>query len=188
MSFVSILLIALSLSMDNLAVTIAAGCAAPGRIPWQNELRASSAFSLSHLIMFSGGWLLGAGVGKLLHTYAVWVACGILVWIGGHMVWHGLFAHETEETVRAWDMKSLLVLSLATSVDAWLVGMGISLTHGPAVPMVLTMIVFVFVTSWVGFYFGAWLGEKFGERMEALGGLVLMGLGVKLLLEGLGIW
>ena len=187
MVFVSVLLIALSLCMDNLAVTIAAGCVARGHVPWRDELRASTAFALAHLIMLSVGWLLGVGVGKLLHAYALWVSCGILVWIGLHMMWNARPA-AAEQTVRSWDIKSLVLIALATSLDAWLVGMGLALTQGPWLLMAVLMVLFVFVTSWIGFYFGAWLGDKFGRRMEMIGGLVLVLLGVKMLLEGLGIW
>ncbi len=188
MLFVSIVLIALSLCMDNLAVTVAAGCAARGPVPWRDQLKASTSFALAHFVMLSVGWLLGLGVGKLLHSYAVWVSFGVLVWIGGRMMWHGYGAHEPEETVRSWDIKSLVLLAAATSLDAWLVGMGLAPMGIPWGPMAVTMVVFVFITSWVGFYFGAWLGEKFGKRMEMAGGAVLILLGVKLLLEGLRIW
>ncbi|MBR4681934.1 MAG: manganese efflux pump [Elusimicrobiaceae bacterium] len=188
MVLLTALLIALSLCMDNLAVTVAAGCAARGHVPWRDELKASTAFSVAHLIMLSGGWLLGAGVGKLIHAYAVWVSCGILVWIGAHMMWHGRPGALPEETVRSWDVKSLVYLAVATSIDAWLVGMSLALTQVPFLLMATLMVLFVFITSWIGFYFGAWLGEKFGHRMEMLGGFVLILLGVKLLLEGLGIW
>ena len=189
MVLLTALLIALSLCMDNLAVTVAAGCAARGPVPWKDELKASTAFSLAHLIMLSGGWLLGAGVGKLIHAYAVWLSFGILGWIGAHMMWHGRPGAEPEETVRSWDIKSLAYLAAATSVDAWLVGMGLSLSAQVSwMVMAPIMVFFVFVTSWVGFYFGAWLGKKFGQRMEMIGGFVLILLGVKLLLEGLGIW
>ena len=187
MVFVSVLLIALSLCMDNLAVTVAAGCAARGHVPWRDELRASTAFALAHLVMFSAGWLLGVGVGKLIHSYALWVSCGILVWIGARMMWEARPSAEPEKTVRSWDIKSLILIAAATSIDAWLVGMGLALTQGPWLLMAVTMVLFVFVTSWIGFYFGAWLGEKFGRRMEMIGGLVLALLGVKMLLEGLGI-
>jgi putative Mn2+ efflux pump MntP len=81
-----------------------------------------------------------------------------------------------------------VLLAVATSIDAWLVGMGLAPTKMPWGLMAATMVVFVFITSWIGFYFGMWLGKKFGQRMEMVGGVVLILLGVKLLLEGLGIW
>ena len=174
--------------MDNLAVTVAAGCAARQRIPAREELTASLGFALAHLVMFSGGWGLGAGVGRWVKQYAPWVAFVILLFIGAHMVWEALEKDSHEKVPTALHGKTLLWLALATSMDAWLVGMGLSFTRAPFALTVICMTGFVFATSWVGFYFGAWLGEKFGRRMEALGGLVLMGLGVKLLLEGLGIW
>lgn len=188
MLFVSVLLIALSLCMDNLAVTVAAGCAAHGHVPWKNELKASSAFALAHFIMLSIGWVLGVEIGKILHAYAVWLSFGILVWIGGQMIWHGRPGSAPETTVQSWDIKSLVWLAVATSIDAWLVGMGLAPTQMPWGLMSVTMVICVFITSWIGFYFGAWLGQKFGKRMEMVGGLVLILLGVKLLLEGLGIW
>lgn len=188
MVLLSALLVALGLSMDNLAVTVAAGCAAGGRIPLREELTAGLSFALAHLLMFSGGWGLGTGVGHFVHRYAPWVAFGILTYIGIHMV-RATYKQTTPQYVSAGlHGKTLVWLALATSLDAWLVGMGLAFTSAPFTLTALAMTVSVFVTSWVGFYFGAWLGEKFGRRMEALGGVILLGLGVKLLLEGLGIW
>lgn len=188
MIFVSVLLIALSLCMDNLAVTVAAGCAACGPVPLREEMRASTVFALAHLGMLTIGWILGVGVGKLIHSYALWISCGILIGIGGHMIWSARQSPATEKAVYSWDAKTLMMIALATSMDAWLVGMGLALTQVPWLLMAGTMVLFVFITSWIGFYFGAWLGEKFGRRMEIVGGLVLVILGVKMLLEGLGIW
>ena len=84
--------------------------------------------------------------------------------------------------------KTLLALSVATSLDALLVGIGLAFTEAPFWVTVLTLTACVFVTSWAGFYLGAFLGRKFGKVMEALGGLALILIGLKLLLEGLGIW
>ena len=83
--------------------------------------------------------------------------------------------------------KTLCVLAFATSVDALLVGMGLAFSAFSFWLTIGALVASVFVTSWTGFYLGAWLGRKFGKVVEAFGGVVLIGIGVKLLLEGFGI-
>ena len=173
----------------NLAVTISAGCAARSRIALKRQMLASSCFTLAHLVMFSCGWFLGRGVGRYIDAIDHWVAFGILVWIGSHMIWESWHhSEEGQDFSRRIFGRALFWLAFATSVDAWLVGMGLSLVHAPFVLTATTMAISVFLTSCLGFYFGAWLGRKFGQRMEMVGGIALILLGVKLLLEGLGIW
>ncbi|MBR4592576.1 MAG: manganese efflux pump [Elusimicrobiaceae bacterium] len=185
MSILSVLLVPLGLSMDNLAVTVAAGSRGP--LSWKYTGWVSIVFSLAHIAMFSGGWLLGAGVGHYIGTVAPWLACIILVFVGVHMLYAAIMGQAQRPSQQHLSGSVLLGLALATSVDAWLAGMGLALTHTPFVWTVLLLGLSVWIASWLGFYAGAWLGEKFGRPMEALGGLILMGLGVKLLLEGLGI-
>ena len=188
MVLLAALLVALSLSMDNLAVTVAAGCAARGRIPVKDELRASVCFMLAHLVMFSLGWGLGIGVGRYVGTFAHWIAFGILVFIGSRMIKESFALRGHEDFPPVFRGRTLVWLALVTSIDAWLAGMGLSFTRVSFVLTSAVMGISVFCTSWAGFYFGVWLGQKFGKRMETLGGAVLIVLGVKLLLEGLGIW
>ena len=188
MLLLSVVLISLSLSMDNLAVTVAAGCAAHRRVPVGFALKAGGLFSVAHLIMFTGGWLLGSGVGHYVDAFDHWLAFGILVFIGGRMVKESFHSHDEAEKLTGLAGRTLWWLALATSIDAWLVGMGLSFTQAPFGLTAITLTAFVFITSWIGFYLGIWLGEKFGQRMEAVGGIVLALLGVKILLEGLGIW
>ena len=188
MVLLSAILVALGLSMDNLAVTVAAGCAAHGRIPVRDEIKASVSFTLAHVVMFCGGWGLGIGVGHYIAVLDHWLAFGILTFIGVKMIKESFSSHGEEHLPPVMNGRTLVWLALATSVDAWLVGMGLSFTRAPFVLTLTAMAVSVFCTSWAGFYFGAWLGQKFGKRMEALGGMALVGIGVKLLLEGLGIW
>ncbi|MBO7190726.1 MAG: manganese efflux pump [Elusimicrobiaceae bacterium] len=188
MLLLSVILISLSLSMDNLAVTVAAGCAAHRRVPVGFALKAGGVFSAAHLIMFTGGWLLGSGVGHYVDAFDHWLAFGILVFIGVRMVKESSRPHNEAEKLAGLAGRTLWWLALATSIDAWLVGMGLSFTQAPFGLTAVILTAFVFTTSWAGFYLGVWLGGKFGQRMEALGGIALALLGVKILLEGLGIW
>ena len=189
MNIFSSFLVALGLSMDNWAVTIASGCTHHKAIPKTYIFKVSALFSLAHFVMFSGGWLCGAGVGKYIGAVDHWIAFVILVLIGGRMIKESRRSEEEPEGVCVLHtFKMLCALAVATSLDALLVGMGLAFTDASFWSTVWMLTGCVFVTSCSGFYVGAYLGRKFGKVMEALGGGVLILIGFKLLLEGIGIW
>lgn len=188
MNILSALLVALGLSMDNLAVTIASGCSHHNAISKTYIFKVSALFALAHLGMFLVGWLCGAGLGRYIGAVDHWIAFFILVFIGARMMKEARGAKEGTDVCTLHSFKTLFALSVATSLDALLVGMGLAFTDAPFWITVWTLAACVFVTSWTGFYLGAFLGRKFGKVMEALGGAVLMLIGLKLLLEGVGIW
>ncbi len=183
MNILSSFLVAAGLSMDNMAVTLCAGCSLYGskRLRWQISLL----FALAHFMMFSigyeGGVLVHAG-----RKVGAWVACLILVCIGGRMWKH---ARETtlQEPPLFTSISAQLSLAVATSIDALFVGAGMGLAQTPFWQTVLFITGCVFVTSLCGFYIGQFLGKQVGPRMERVGGVVLVLLGGKVLLEGLGI-
>lgn len=189
MNLLSCLLVALGLSLDNCAVTVACGCGARSRVPGRYVVQISVLFALAHFVMFSLGWLLGEGVGRFLGSIGHWLAFGILLYVGAHMVKES-FSQETSGTGLRVEssFKVQLWLAVATSLDAWLAGMSLAFMQGRYPATVCALTVSVLLTSSSGFYLGAWLGRTFGKRMEALGGVVLILLGGKWLLEGLGIW
>ena len=189
MNIFSSLLVAVGLSMDNWAVTIASGCACRQKIAKTYIFKVSSLFSVAHFVMFSAGWLCGAGLGKYIGAVDHWIAFFILVFIGGRMIQSAMESAANEQNVCGLhSFKMLSALAVATSLDALLVGMGLAFTAAPFWITVCMLTVCVFVTSWSGFYVGSFLGRKFGKVMEALGGIVLVFIGLKLLLEGVGIW
>lgn len=188
MTILPSLLVALGLSMDNFAVTIASGCSHHNTVSKGYIFQVSALFSLAHFVMFSAGWLCGEGVGRLIGAVDHWVAFFILAFIGFRMVKESREAKAENDVCLIHSFKTLAVLSVATSVDALLVGMGLALTQAPFWLTVWTLVTCVFITSWTGFYLGVFLGRKFGKAMEALGGLALIVIGLKLLLEGVGIW
>lgn len=174
--------------MDNFAVTIASGCCHRKRVPVAYAFKVGVIFTLAHFIMFSAGWLFGAGAGRLLNTVDHWIAFFILAFIGGRMIKESRSDKADSDVCILHSLKTLFVLAVATSLDALLVGMGMAFTSASFWQLVWMLAACVMVTSVMGFYVGAWLGRKFGKVMEAAGGVVLMLIGVKLLLEGLGIW
>lgn len=174
--------------MDNLAVTVASGCCHRERIPASYIFKVSVLFALAHFVMFAAGWFCGTEAGRYIGAVDHWIAFGVLVFIGVRMIKESRGSAPETGSCTLHSFKTLVVLSIATSLDALLVGMGLAFAAAPFWLTVWTLTGCVLVTSAVGFYLGAYLGNKFGKIMEAAGGAVLVLIGVKLLLEGLGIW
>lgn len=191
MLILSGLLVALSLSTDNFAVTIAAGCAEHCRLRARTVWGVSAAFAAAHFVMFTAGWLCGEQLGRWIDRFDHWVAFAVLVFIGARMV-RGAFEKQADKEASALcrlnTAKTVVALAIATSLDALLVGVALSLTDAPFWLTVITLTFCVLGTSCLGFWLGAKLGRSFGKIMEALGGVALAGIGTKLLLGGLGIW
>jgi len=184
MSFLTLLFIAVGLGMDAFAVAISTGVKCRPIRPAQ-ILRMSAAFGLFQFLMPLIGWLAGSTVIGQFQAYDHWIAFGLLAIVGGHMAWAGLFEHEDADKAcpdptRGW---TLALLAVATSIDALAVGVSLSmLGYSLWYPAALIGVVAFFMTA-VGMLIGAPLGVVFGKRMEVVGGLVLIGIGVKILLE-----
>ena len=190
MNILGAILVALGLSMDNLAVAVAAGCQGQGHLPRRIIFQTSLLFALAHFVMFSAGFWGGHELVRWIGTVAGWAACAILVYIGGHMV---VASRQNSENTganpgRLTEVRTRVLLSFATSLDALFVGMGLGLTQPQWALPVLLLTGCVFATSLGGFYAGRFLGQRFGAVMEAGGGIILILIGAKLLLERGGIW
>ncbi len=186
MNILSVFLIAASLSMDNFAVTLAAGATRisfPGKTVW----RVSFLFAAAHFMMFSGGWLLGSGVGRWIYTFNYWIASSVFIFIGIRMIQETFSTQPPEKFRSLHTFHTRFLLAIATSLDAWLMGLGLSFTQISFWTTVLTLSGCVLITSYGGFRIGAWLGRQIGKTAEATGGIILILMGVKWLLQGLGI-
>lgn len=188
MNILSSFCAALGLSMDNFAVTVASGCSQRCIPPRKYILKVSLLFTLAHFVMFSAGYWGGEGVARFMGALDHWLAFGILAFIGLRMIKESFEKKESETLCTVQSFKTLLALAVATSLDALLVGMGMAFSHTAFWPVVCMLSACVFVTSAAGFYLGMYLGRKLGSWMELFGGTVLIAIGLKLLLEGLGIW
>ncbi|WP_424245035.1 putative Mn2+ efflux pump MntP [Elusimicrobium posterum] len=177
------LLVAAGLSMDNFAVSLAAGCT-PNIKP-KNILSAALAFVVAHIVMFSLGWFGGAGVGKYIHAYDHWVAFGLLFFISVKMLKEAFFSKEEACANITKDLKTICLIAIATSIDAFAVGLSLSFLDFNFVLSVSCISFFVFLTTVLGFKLGSKFGDKFGKKAEVFGGLVLLVIAVKILLDGL---
>lgn len=177
--------IAVGLSMDCLAVSL--GCGMRLGCPDNRQtLRTALAFGAAQAIMPVIGWAAGHSVVGYIKDYDHWLAFALLSFVGGKMI-REYFEKECaeEEACDPTKGRELLVLSIATSIDALAVGLSLAfLDAGIALPAVIIGVT-CFVITVAGMRLGSKASELFGRRMELVGGLVLIAIGVKILAEHL---
>lgn len=183
MLLVEIFLIAVGLSMDAFAVSVGASASSRRMAP-RATFRLSFHFGLFQCLMPIAGWLLGTEVARLVASFAGWLAWALLTLVGGHMIYTGL--RPAGETYRVDPSRgmTLVMLSVATSVDAFAVGFSLAMLR---VSIWYPAVVIGLVTgtlSLFGVYVGARLGRSIGRPMEIIGGLLLVGIGLRILIGG----
>lgn len=148
-------------------------------------LRLAFHFGLFQGAMAFIGWLAGRQVANLISSVDHWVAFLLLLWVGGRMV-RGSFKQE-EECQKSDPTRggSLVLLSIATSIDALAVGLSLAIIDGSILVSSSIIGVASFILSVAGYLMGDRLGCRFGKRMELLGGLILVGIGLRVLLSHL---
>jgi putative Mn2+ efflux pump MntP len=177
----TILLTALALSLDCFAVALAAGVPG-GRDGVRDAARIALAFGTFQALMPVLGWLAGRSVVAYISAYDHWVAFALLAIVGARIVWEGLSGEE-EEAPATLDTGTLLVLAVATSIDALAVGISFAFLDTGILLPALLIGVFTFAVSFAGALLGGAAAERWGKVMEILGGLVLIGIGVRILFE-----
>jgi putative Mn2+ efflux pump MntP len=184
--FASIFLVALSLSADCFAVALSSAVATR-RVQVSQILRMSLSFGIFQTAMQLAGWLAGKTVVGLISGFDHWIAFGLLAFVGGRMVWESF--HEENEAKEGVDITTgfpLIALSVATSIDSLAVGLSYAfISIGIALPSILAGVIAFTVTA-TGFLLGKKVGELFGRRAETVGGLVLIGIGLRILVEHIG--
>ena len=186
MTLLEIFLIGIGLSMDAFAVAICKGLAMPNKVDKKGALLIALYFGVFQAVMPTLGWLLGSQFARYVTRLAPWIAVILLAWIGGNMIRESLSKEEREEEeTGSVSHKELLVLAVATSIDALAVGVTFSmleLTVSIAVAVILIGCT-TFVISLAGVYVGNVFGAKYKSKAEFVGGAILILIGVKILLE-----
>ncbi len=183
MSIFEILIIAVALAMDAFAVSISYGCSSE-KMPWKNILTVALSFGIFQAIMPIAGWLGGNLFSEEVQTYANWIAFGLLSYIGLKMASEGIReSNDPPHCENVMNFKRLMVLSVATSIDALAVGVSFSLIdEGIILPSFLIGIITSFICIY-GVIMGYKLKEHIGQKMEIAGGILLVGIGLKILLS-----
>lgn len=129
------------------------------------------------------GWLLGTTFAKEISSIDHWIAFVLLLFIGSKMVWEGFKGKENEKCIDFSNNKTLLILALATSIDALAVGVSFAMLNIKIFFPIAIIAILTFIISFLGTVFGHKLGHKVNLRIEIVGGLILIGVGTKILLE-----
>ena len=190
MTLLEIFLIGIGLSMDAFAVAICKGLAMPNKVDKKGALLIALYFGVFQAVMPTLGWLLGSQFARYVTRLAPWIAFVLLAWIGGSMIRESLSKEEREEEeTGSVSHKELLVLAVATSIDALAVGVTFSMLE-LAVSIAVAVILIgctTFVISLAGVYVGNVFGAKYKSKAEFVGGAILILIGVKILLEHFGV-
>lgn len=190
MTLLEIFLIGIGLSMDAFAVAICKGLAMPNKVDKKGALLIALYFGVFQAVMPTLGWLLGSQFARYVTRLAPWIAFVLLAWIGGNMIRESLSKEEKEEEETASvSHKELLVLAVATSIDALAVGVTFSMLElAVSIAVAVGLIgCTTFVISLAGVYVGNVFGAKYKSKAEFVGGAILILIGVKILLEHFGV-
>ena len=180
-------ILALGLSMDAFAVSICKGLSLGRSIGVRHMAVAGAWFGGFQALMPLSGFFLGRFFAEIITAYDHWVAFILLAIIGGKMIWEALDPASAEDVDGAMDMKTMFLLAVATSIDALAVGVTFAFLDVSILPAVLFIGVTTFVCSAAGVKVGSVFGARYKKKAELCGGVVLVLIGLKLLLEGLGI-
>jgi putative Mn2+ efflux pump MntP len=183
MGFISIIIIAVGLSMDSFAVSVTNGMTIR-RLNTKKVLLTAFSLAFFQATMPLLGWLLGIGIGNYFKQFDHWIAFVLLAIIGGKMIYEGINPDSDNEKI-SFSIWRLIGQSLATSIDAAAVGLTFALLDIPIIWAVAIIGIVTFIFSLIGQKIGKFLGSKISGKAEIIGGLVLVGIGIKILIEHL---
>jgi len=184
MSLVEVLLIALGLAMDAFAVCLGAGTTQHVSGP-RPVFRLAFHFGLFQALMPVLGWLVGSTIERWIAPFDHWIAFGLLAFVGVRMIRSGLDSGSESHSTDPSRGATLVMLSVATSIDAFAVGLSLAVLGVGIIYPAIVIGVVAGVMSLLGLALGSRLGKAFGKRMEVIGGLILIAIGVRVVISHL---
>lgn len=180
----SIVIIAVGLAMDAFAVSITSGITIK-RLHINHALKIALFFGLFQAFMPIIGWLAGLSLRDYISAIDHWIAFGLLSFIGCKMIYESITVQSSKKEINPLNVYVLLVLSVATSIDALAVGISFAFLKVSIVTPVIIIGTVTFLLSYLGVYIGDRIGHFFENKIEIAGGILLIGIGIKILVEGL---
>ena len=181
--FITIFLISIGLCFDSFAVSVSSGLMMK-HINFFEAMKISFSLALFQGMMPLLGWLAGKKISEYLSNYDHWIAFGLLLIIGIRMIWESQ-KHEENKTINPLNIWFLIYISLATSIDALIVGLSFAFFETKIYTSIIIIGVVTFIASMLGILFGKKAGAHLGKKMEILGGIILIVIALKILLEHL---
>lgn len=184
MQFITILFVAFGLALDAFAVSITSGIAIK-HLRIEHALRIAIFFGSFQAAMPIIGWLAGISLKDLISGVDHWIAFGLLSLIGCKMIYESMKMKPDRVEIDPLSIYVLLILSVATSIDALAVGVSFAFLKIAIISPVIVIGIITFLLSFLGVFVGNRLGHFFEQKIELVGGLILIGMGIKILVEHL---
>ena len=184
MGLIELFLIAVGLSMDAFAVSVCKGLAMP-KCTFKKAAIVGLWFGGFQALMPAIGYILGAQFQAAIASIDHWIAFVLLALIGGNMI-HEALDNDEEEADASLDVKTMFLLAVATSIDALAIGITFAFLKVNIIPAVCFIGIVTFIISFAGVKIGNVFGARYKNKAEIVGGIILILLGLKILLEHLG--
>ena len=186
MGLIELFLIAVGLSMDAFAVSVCKGLAMP-KCTFKKAAIVGLWFGGFQALMPAIGYILGAQFQEAIASIDHWIAFVLLALIGGNMI-HEALDNDEEEADASLDVKTMFLLAVATSIDALAIGITFAFLKVNIIPAVCFIGSVTFIISFAGVKIGNVFGARYKNKAEIVGGVILILLGLKILLEHLGFF
>jgi manganese efflux pump family protein len=184
MNFFSILFIAVGLSIDSFVVSVSSGLCI-SEINKRNILKIAGFLAVFQTLMPLIGWSLGIGFRKYIESFDHWIAFGLLGFLGLRMIYSGVFPHKSKKRFDPLNNMVLITMSVATTIDALLVGISFGFLNIPIIKSCLIIGVVTFIFSATGILFGNKIKSAARAGFEIFGGLILISIGTNILFHHL---
>jgi putative Mn2+ efflux pump MntP len=184
MNFFATTFLALGLAADAFTVSLSCGLLIQ-RIKINKALKIALFFGTFQFLMPLIGWAVGINFSDLIAEFDHWIAFSLLSLIGGKMIYESFQSESEDKKINPLDSSTLFVLAIATSIDALAAGLGLSLLKSSILTTAILIGVVTFSLSFIGVFIGHKIGNKSNHQIEIMGGLILIFIGSKILLEHL---
>lgn len=183
MQIYQIIFIAIGLAADSFAVSVSSG-AIIEKLRLRHAVRIAVFFSFFQALMPCIGWKAGSLAGSFIRSVDHWLAFVILCFIGGKMIYESRkLTDDVEKTINPLNIYVLFSLAIATSIDALAVGVTFSFLDVSIIEPVIVIGIVTFIFSLTGTYIGEFFGHVFEDKIEIIGGLILISIGCMILIE-----